>query len=339
MPTNEQKILAYLKRISPDPATVNDAWRGSGVKNRTDTYQNLMLLINRGKIHGQMDANHWIFWVDTATQAPFNGEEKGTPNAHSTNVIGPASLPHTVVSANPASTAAAPRPAELDDVAIVIQCAASKMPSAGHLRTQDGRNVLFVARPLEAPARPSFIHARPDDLSDDGTHTWRQHLVEYNEQHYGDNPLGLLPAYRLYAREEYRRLIERFGLDNVFILSAGWGLIRAAFLTPNYDITFSAQADRYKRRQSSEPYRDFSQMPAQSDRPILFLGGRDYLPLFEKMTTHACGSKIIFHQSEAVSRRPGFQYRHYETSTRTNWHYLCAQDLVSGKIPGSTLMA
>ena len=46
----------------------------------------------------------------------------------------------------------------------------------------------------------------------------------------------------------YRELVHALGAENVFILSAGWGLLSADFLTPNYDITFSATAERYKRR-------------------------------------------------------------------------------------------
>jgi hypothetical protein len=40
--------------------------------------------------------------------------------------------------------------------------------------------------------------------------------------------------------------VDRFGLENVYVLSASWGLIRADFLTPYYDITFSSSADAYK---------------------------------------------------------------------------------------------
>ena len=61
------------------------------------------------------------------------------------------------------------------------------------------------------------------------------------------SPFGLLPAYQLYENSTYNRLVDRFGLSNVYILSAGWGLIPADFLTPHYDITFSASADAYKR--------------------------------------------------------------------------------------------
>lgn len=51
--------------------------------------------------------------------------------------------------------------------------------------------------------------------------------------------------------------MRKFGLDNVMILSAGWGLIPAQFLTPRYDITFSASAEPYVRRRKNQAYEDF----------------------------------------------------------------------------------
>src|SRR4051794_2521019 len=124
---------------------------------------------------------------------------------------------------------------------VVIQCAARKDASAGSLRmAANAQEVLFVAHPRLAPADPVPHYARPDDPSDDGR-TWRERLVAYNAA--ADNPLNLLPAYRLYAHDAYRALARRFGLERVFILSAGWGLIPATFLTPRYDITFTTSAD------------------------------------------------------------------------------------------------
>jgi hypothetical protein len=80
-----------------------------------------------------------------------------------------------------------------------------------------------------------------------------QHLVRFYsildvlEKNVGGarNPLGLYPAYRLYENRVYGRLVEAFGVENIYILSAGWGLIRADFLTPYYDITFSHSAEGY----------------------------------------------------------------------------------------------
>lgn len=48
---------------------------------------------------------------------------------------------------------------------VVIQCAASKQPNAGHFCADDCRRVLFVAQPAMAPPSDRTHYARPDDLS------------------------------------------------------------------------------------------------------------------------------------------------------------------------------
>jgi hypothetical protein len=105
-------------------------------------------------------------------------------------------------------------------VIVVIQCAATKRPGAGFLRTQDGRKVLFVADPASAPPSSELLYARPDDPSDTNM-TWREALLQYN-QNPGANPLGLYSATELYANPTYARLAKRFGSDRTYILSAGW---------------------------------------------------------------------------------------------------------------------
>src|SRR5262245_52013351 len=119
---------------------------------------------------------------------------------------------------------------------VIVQCAAQKRPDAGFLRTKDGKKVLFVAKPAAAPFSSELIYARPDDLSDTGG-SWREMLLRYNRDHDG-NALRLLPAAQLYANPTYGQLVRQFGVEKTYILSAGWGLIKASFLTPNYDITF-----------------------------------------------------------------------------------------------------
>jgi hypothetical protein len=109
-----------------------------------------------------------------------------------------------------------------------------------------------------------------------------------------NNPLGLYPAYRLYENGAYGRLVEAFGLENVYILSAGWGLIGAAFLTPCYDITFSPSAEGYKRRRKTGPYRDFCMLPADESSEIVFLGGKDYVPLFCSVTAVVRNKRTVF---------------------------------------------
>jgi hypothetical protein len=212
----------------------------------------------------------------------------------------------------------------------VIQCAAKKDAGAGHLRERDGRPVLFVARPDEAPLCSSIAYARPDDLTDSGS-SWRAQLVQYNESP-GNNPLGLLPAWRLYAHPVYELLANRFGPRRVFILSAGWGLIRGDFLTPVYDITFSAGAESYKRRRKKDCYDDFCMLPDDQDEPIVFFGGTDYVGLFCRLSKRVKGQRYMFYRSTIVPTAPGCVLKRFETRTRTNWHYECARVLTDGRI-------
>ena len=212
----------------------------------------------------------------------------------------------------------------------VIQCAATKQTKAGRFRTATGKPVLFVADPSKAPTSADCLYARPDDLSDDGT-SWRECVLRYNNAP-DPNPLGLLPAFMLYENDIYRRLVEKFGLKNTYILSAGWGLITAAFLTPDYDITFSPSADAYKRRKHNDTYRDFCMLPADVEEPVLFFGGRDYAPFFAEVTKSINTRKTVFYNSVEPPAVPGCVLQRFETTTRTNWQYECAKAFVEGKI-------
>ena len=150
---------------------------------------------------------------------------------------------------------------------IVIQCAGTKnaqRPGSG-FHVDGGKLVKFVAVAKGAPSSGIYTYARPDDLSD-GQHTWRERLLEYNNEE-KSNPLDLLPAYRLYAHKVYENLVDKFGTSQVFILSAGWGLIASDFLTPDYDITFSNAKNvaSYAHRRKSDHYSDVCQIPNDGD--------------------------------------------------------------------------
>jgi len=215
----------------------------------------------------------------------------------------------------------------------IIQCAATKRSDAGNLRRQDGTKVIFVADPAKAPADSEFVYARPDDVSDTGA-TWRQVLERYNSNP-GNNPLGLLRAFELYENATYRRLVEHFGVAKTYILSAGWGLIGASFLAPDYDITFSAIAKQkapWKFRRKAECYEDLCQLPADTDEPIVFFGGKDYVPLFCKLTGGVRSNRTIFYNASEPPEAPGCRLQRYSTTTKTNWHYECANAFLDGRI-------
>lgn len=188
---------------------------------------------------------------------------------------------------------------------------------------------MFVARPDAAPSDEVQIYARPDDISDTGK-PWRTVLQEYNATP-DDNPLDLLPAWQLYKNPTYEILADHCGQDRLYILSAGWGLIRADFLTPHYDITFSKArtVELFKRRSRQEPYEDF-ELPSGVTESILFFGGRDYVPLFCKLTAKARGHRTVFYAGKGTAA-PGCAVRRFGDPF-TNWHYQCAKAYVEGRL-------
>ena len=215
---------------------------------------------------------------------------------------------------------------------VVIQCASGKNAEAGRMATPDGRLVEFVANPQAAPNDQNRAYARPDDAAFAGK-SWRQLVSDYNKTP-GNNPFGLYPAYQLYKNSAYGRFVEHFGIASVFILSAGWGLITADFLTPYYDITFSKnpKVSAFKRRNKSDWYDDFRLLPDDKREEVIFFGGKDYLPLFCDLTDRTRGKRIVFFNSNTPPDAPGCNLVRYETATRTNWHYECAGAFLDGKV-------
>ena len=226
---------------------------------------------------------------------------------------------------------------------VVIQCAATKNRT-GRFKTEDGRDILFVADPTRDPDDKGKIYKRPDDLTGSGL-SYREELVKYNRDHQSDpagGPYGFFPAYKLYSPRYdphiYTKLVERFGIQNVFILSAGWGLIDADFLTPNYDITFrKGKCDElYKFRDKHDHYDDLSRLPVDSNGPIVFLGGKDYVPLFCRLTKGAKSERIVFYyyngRSDNPPDAPGCSMRRFKSKNLRNWFYECAIALIRGNI-------
>ena len=167
-------------------------------------------------------------------------------------------------------------------------------------------------------------------VSDTGK-PWRTILREYNADP-GHNPLGLLPAWKLYKNATYELLADHCGPERFYILSAGWGLIRSDFLTPAYDITFSPGAERHKRRRKKDQYDDFNMLAKETGEDIVFFGGKDYVSLFCALSEGVKGSRHVWYNSKSAPKAPGCVLRRFHTRTRTNWHYECARAFIEGKI-------
>ena len=209
----------------------------------------------------------------------------------------------------------------------VIQCAGSKQANAATLPTMSGRRVMFVARPDAAPPEKGVLYAHPDDMSDITGITWRQRVMAVNAGREPDP--GLWIAGKLYRPKAYALLLEKLGIERLFILSAGWGLVRADFLLPDYDITFSTSAEPWKRRRASDKFSDFNALE-RTQEDIVFLGGKDYLPLFLRLTRSAAGRRLVVYNSANPPVACGCALTRYPTTRRTNWHYDCAEALAAG---------
>jgi hypothetical protein len=216
-------------------------------------------------------------------------------------------------------------------VKFVIICSSKKTPNYW---TFEGRQVRFVARPDRCPSLDSVLYCRPDDTIPSGSRTWRQDILAYNE--HGTNPARLPRAADLYTHPIYSDLVRQYGWHDVFILSAGWGLIRADFLLPSYDITFSSQAGGCNRRRKSDSYDDFNHLweygGLDPGETVYYCGSNDYLPLYYRLTRDLPARKVIYHKAQNPPRKEGYVYIQYITSQSTNWHYTCAREFIQGKL-------
>jgi hypothetical protein len=109
-------------------------------------------------------------------------------------------------------------------------------------------------------------------------------------------------------------------------------LIAADFLTPAYDITFSASADAFKRRRKKDRYDDLRMLPDDIEGPVIFFGGKDYTELFCELSKNVRGPRYLFYKSSIAPKAPGCVLKRFNTTTRTNWHYECAQALIQGDL-------
>lgn len=62
-------------------------------------------------------------------------------------------------------------------------------------------------------------------------------------------------------------------------------------------IVASVSAERYKRRRKGDLCRDLRMLPNDTDEPIVFFGGKDYLPLFCDLTKDVKAKRTVFYNS------------------------------------------
>ena len=202
---------------------------------------------------------------------------------------------------------------------------------------------------FKAVSNPGNFDFLPDDPKPNDKCTWRK-WVEDNQNNAAIPTL----AYNLYSprnpfNEVYLNLNEKFD-DRLFILSAGWGLVKANFRLPNYDITFSGNNPANLRvfQNLNPPFNDFNHLTYNhnvglnsENEDIVFIGSPDYIPLFIKLTQNLKCRKIIYWKRMKPKPIPielpipnnTFLYRFYNTAKNRNWHYELAQKYADGEIP------
>lgn len=223
---------------------------------------------------------------------------------------------------------------------VVISCSGPK--KGRYLLNQNKQKIKFVSAPnycnnTESAKDTLFFH--PDDLIEDNKSGRDIVLEMQNESSY------LTKAYELYKErldlndEIYVNLYNKFK-SNLYIISAGWGLIRADFKLPNYDITFKTGVSACNFRSFQALFNDFNHLKnIPIDEIIVFIGSPDYINLFYSMTKEIPNKKVIFWKLagtpsnfKKILNDKNYCFKYYKTSKRQGWYYELARKLINGDV-------
>ena len=239
---------------------------------------------------------------------------------------------------------------ENEEAIVVMQCAGWKKSCAGTFPSPDDdeKEVRFVANPNAAP-EDGEVYVHPDGDAGGGQ-TWRQKLWHYNEQEKETNPYGLLKAGCLYGNPVYSQFFKKLGGDRFFLLSPAWGLVRSDFLIPYYNITFSKNPPKKKKSNKwgidkkiinsiikrdwpDNRFKNCSAIPKETNKTILFFGGKDYVEFFIGLTKDVKAKRVVFYYASGVPRKiDGVIFRHCGLDYPRNWYYRCAEKFLASNL-------
>lgn len=136
----------------------------------------------------------------------------------------------------------------------------------------------------------------------------------------------------------YQDLVEKLGKENVYILSAGWGLVRADARIPTYNVTFNEQAPLYAQvtPENRSKYPAYSNVIAGADEIHLFITPN----YFDYWTRSFMGKdnhrqRYVLHWKDGANNRPeNIQERnihlHELGKLKTNWQYAAVYQFIKG---------
>jgi len=201
----------------------------------------------------------------------------------------------------------------------VLCCSKSKLDNDFYYNNQ---LVKFIAAKPKASS-DNILYSTPDDFIPCSEKTWKNLIQEQSHE-------NLICAYKLYKNSVYRSLFHKFG-ECFYILSAGWGIIRSSFKIPNYNITFSKQADSLTKRKNDIKWDDFNHLQEDivlkkipEDAIIILFAGVDYHNIFYSLTADIINRRIIMCKSIPIEKRNGYEYEKYNERISTNWFYKAA---------------
>jgi hypothetical protein len=213
---------------------------------------------------------------------------------------------------------------------IIISCSDQKN---GELLVHKGLKINFVSNKDQSVANQE-LHFHPDDIVPNEEISWRNLINQQKKD------LHLIPAYELYKRPIYSALFKYFGAD-LFVFSAGWGIIKADYKLPKYNVTFSCSKNipLHARRNSEDKFNDFNHLLGiEENERIVLIAGLDYVLPFCQLTEQLPNEKIIiFKNKKIILNNPfwgnkKFNFVYYHTTRRTNWHYEVAERLIKNEI-------
>jgi hypothetical protein len=212
---------------------------------------------------------------------------------------------------------------EKSNIKVIIQCAGKKERNAKSFCNSGGR-ILFRAKPdSQSNSVTPWSHIQNTSM------TWIDCVQKYNgsgvlpDGIFIENNAKLARAGDLYLRSAYRELINHFDYNSVFILSAGWGLVRGDTKIPAYDITFSNQAEKDCRITPTERsgYGTVLSDVGECDKLHLFIT-KAYLDYWNRAFTRYIQCKnIILHWNESFCPSENYTIARHNFEPCTNWHY------------------
>ena len=226
----------------------------------------------------------------------------------------------------------------------VIQCAGRKEKTAETFAL-NGVPQTFVAKPSDKNQVCPWdeIPTLTCKTWIDCAHAFRNQNGRDTFEHAGVSISGsgrLTECGRLYLPVAYSALISRLGKENVYILSAGWGLVRADAVIPTYNITFS-EAPKVPMNARVTPEGRSKSPSISDDMPgddeIHFFMTPNYLEYWFQSLSGVGGDhrRFVFHWKKGARNLPagiheGNAIWHELGGMKTNWHYAAVNQFLNG---------